>query len=139
MEKIKPAAQQVERQTGFVDNTQHKSKTKFNIKSPGCRIIPAHCPRFKKCCANICPLDPDWELRTHQRDEPVCFYLRELVKSGTRPKFVGGLTRKTLEVIAKAYPKIISRWYDVKKQLERSARKGTRIGQQPGKRIKAAA
>jgi len=46
VEKTKPAALG-KGQTSFENNT----KTKSTIKSSDCRIIPAHCPRFKKCCA----------------------------------------------------------------------------------------
>jgi len=127
MKKIKPAAHG-HGLTGFGNN--HNSK--FTIS-------PESCTRFEKCCANICSLDPDWRLRTHMRDERVCFYLREYVKSGNRPNFIGGLTREILDAIEKAYPEIIFRWHDIKKQLQRSAKTGSKIGKQPGKQMEAVA
>ncbi len=39
------------------------------------------CPRFAACSAPLCPLDPDRPVRSHLRGEPVCAYLRELVKA----------------------------------------------------------
>ncbi len=30
------------------------------------------CPRFDKCNVNVCPIDPDIELRTHITGEPKC-------------------------------------------------------------------
>lgn len=40
----------------------------------------SRCPSWQNCNAPICPLDANYALRKHQRDEPVCFYLGEYVK-----------------------------------------------------------
>jgi len=40
----------------------------------------SRCPRFNRCSAPLCPLDPNREDRSHLRGEPVCGYLREIVK-----------------------------------------------------------
>ena len=40
------------------------------------------CPRFDRCSAPICPLDTDWQLRTHLPGEPICAFLREAAKQG---------------------------------------------------------
>lgn len=39
-----------------------------------------HCPKYDDCNAPTCPLDKYWKQRTHIKDDPVCFYLREVVK-----------------------------------------------------------
>ena len=39
------------------------------------------CPRFDKCNAPICPLDPDVLDRVHAKGEAVCHYLRLYVKN----------------------------------------------------------
>ena len=121
MEKIKPAAQ-VDRQTGFsVDNIQQTPKTKFNIKFPGCRIIPAHCPRFKKCCANICPLDPNWNNHAHLRGESICFYLRRYSNPISRAKLGGYIPEQLLDVIARVHPSIIIAYGDIRRRLRRAS------------------
>lgn len=42
------------------------------------------CPKWDSCSAPICPVDKDWKLRKHLKDDPACFYLREVVKSEHR-------------------------------------------------------
>lgn len=91
------------------------------------------CPKWCGCSAPICPLDPEIDLRTHCKDEPVCFYLREYVKPGGKGRIDGGLTREHAEAIAEGYPLIIARWSDIRRQLERSAKTGSRLGKRPGK------
>ena len=97
-----------------------------------------HCPKFIKCSAPICPLDPNWRARTHLRGEPVCFYLREYSKVGPRLKFEGGLTEQTHITLVRAYLGITAAFYDIKKQLKRSAKTGSRLSIRPGRNIKAA-
>ncbi len=93
---------------------------------------PVVCPKWNGCNAPICPLDPEMHLRSHCKDEPVCFYLREYVKPGGKGRIGSGLTGKHAEAIAEAYPIVIARWSDVRRQLERSAKTGPRLGKKPG-------
>jgi hypothetical protein len=80
-------------------------------------IAPNHCPKFTKCAAAICPLDRDWNKRTHLKGERVCFYLREL----TVRENLGGRYPAVFEkVIVREHPKILSLISDIKKQCERS-------------------
>ena len=39
------------------------------------------CPKYESCTAPICPLDNQWETRTHIKNEPICFYIRQHAKS----------------------------------------------------------
>jgi hypothetical protein len=39
-----------------------------------------HCPRSHRCSANKCPIDPDHLLRKHVPGDPICEYLKRLVK-----------------------------------------------------------
>lgn len=134
MNKIKPAAPG-KGQTGFENNT----KTKSTIKSSDCRIIPAHCPRFKKCCANICPLDPNWNLRAHLRGESICFYLLEYSKPTSRAKLGGYISKQLLDVIARVHTSIIKAHGDIRRRLKRSATTFSKLGRRPGERMDAAA
>jgi len=43
---------------------------------------PSDCPEYIRCSAPICPLDSDWMLRTYDRGEPTCLFLRETLKQG---------------------------------------------------------
>lgn len=40
------------------------------------------CPRYDKCSAPICPVDPNWRRRSHLEGERVCVWLTELSKAG---------------------------------------------------------
>jgi hypothetical protein len=80
-------------------------------------IAPNHCPKFTKCSANICPLDNNWNKRTHLKGERVCYFLRELTVKGN----LGGRYPIVFEkVIAREHTKILSLISDIKKQCERS-------------------
>lgn len=128
MEKTKPAAPGRGHLAGKSELLQLNRTTKSE-----------YCPKFSKCCAPICPIDTNWKLRTHLRDEPVCFYLREYVKVGLRLKLRGVLTTQTYHRLTSAYHGIVSSFYDIKKQLKRSAKTGSRLGSLPGNNTKAAA
>ena len=38
------------------------------------------CNKYEACSVNVCPLDPDHNLRSHLQGEPSCHYLRLVVK-----------------------------------------------------------
>ncbi len=52
------------------------------------------CSKFDRCSAPICPLDPEWQKRTHVKGERICFYLLECVKSGAEARFQGITARE---------------------------------------------
>ena len=82
-------------------------------------IASDSCPKFEKCSANICPIDRDWQKRTHKKGERVCIFLRKMSVSGN----LGGRYPVVFEkVIAREHPKIITLISDIKKQCVRSAR-----------------
>ncbi len=43
---------------------------------------PSDCPEYIRCSAPICPLDLDWRLRTYDKGEATCLFLRETLKQG---------------------------------------------------------
>ena len=98
-------------------------------------ITPDSCPKYEKCSANICPLDPDWKLRTHMNSEPVCFYLREYVKQGGIARLRGCIPKEMFKQIAEVLPEIKLRHGNIKRSLERSAKTGSKIDalKKPGK------
>jgi hypothetical protein len=62
------------------------------------------CPRFERCSANKCPLDPKWRKRIHVNGERVCFYAREAVKDGAAARFKGradeGIYLRAVEMLS---------------------------------------
>jgi len=90
------------------------------------------CPKFDSCSAPICPLDPDWELRSHLDGERVCYYLTEYSKLAAKPILAGGLTAEHYQAIEQGYPKIIAAHPRIKRQLERSSKKPPRYGKSIG-------
>ena len=88
---------------------------------------PADCPKFIQCAAPICPLDPDWRLRSHLKGERVCFYLTEAVKDRAQDNFEGIRLGELFEVIHRSIPDIISRHAPIRKALSRAATSGARM------------
>ena len=78
------------------------------------------CPKFESCSAPICPLEEDWELRTHLNGERVCHYLTMLQKTTVKPVFWGGQSGELYKVIAEQHPRIIALHPLIKQQLMRS-------------------
>ena len=93
------------------------------------------CPKFDHCSAPICPLDRDWKERHYCTGEPVCFYMLEYVKPGSRSRFRGGTAKEIYRVIRFLLPSILSRYAPLKRALKRALRTGSRMGKQPGKKI----
>jgi hypothetical protein len=96
------------------------------------KLTPMYdCPKFSTCGANICPLDPDWHLRTHIQGERVCFMLNEAVKADAERIFT--LSHRDdlyLQVIA-VMPYIQSRWGAIRRGLEKAAQTGSKMKSPP--------
>lgn len=45
------------------------------------------CPLWDRCSANICPLDPKWHRRVHDKSDPICRILTESAKPGSEARF----------------------------------------------------
>ena len=80
------------------------------------------CPKFDKCSAPICPLDPDMFERTHLPGERVCFYLREYSKLHHRAAFWCVTPRKLGERVAQVYPGLLVRHASLKSTLDRNSK-----------------
>jgi hypothetical protein len=83
------------------------------------------CPRFDRCSACICPLDPDWRLRRHLDGEPVCGMASEAVKCTGKAVFDRAGAGDLYPDILRAIPEIISRWGDIRRRLERAKTTGS--------------
>lgn len=99
------------------------------------KCTPQACPRFERCGATICPLDPNWRLRHHQRGDRVCAFLREQAKPGGEAVFEGSLPRYIAQAIAEAAPGIYARWDTLKSAVDRAGTTGSKIAS--GRRLTA--
>ena len=86
-----------------------------------------HCPRWSKCSAPICPLDDQWNWRVMTNSDSVCFYLVESVKRGAEARFRGRSLGHLYELMVEAYPRISSGWSRIRRVLQRSMDKDTRL------------
>jgi hypothetical protein len=88
------------------------------------------CPRYDKCSAPICPLDPDWRLRSHLPGEPVCRWLTELAKPGGERRLRGELSEATASAIVQIAPAILSHaGAPVRKVIKRASGTGSKLEQ----------
>ncbi len=95
-------------------------------------FVSSDCPKFSHCSAPICPLDPEWTNRTYLKGEPVCFYMLEYVKPGSRARFQGSTAEQIYDAISDVLPSMIARYAPLKRALMRAKKTGSRIGKQPG-------
>ena len=72
------------------------------------------CPKYIKCSANVCPIDPEWKKRTHMRGERVCIYLIEYFKEQGDLKRIPLAICKNLE---KTGESILKKHYEIRKQV----------------------
>lgn len=90
------------------------------------------CPRFDKCSAPVCPIDPKRLLRKHIKGEAVCFYLLEGAKPLARAVLEATTAPELLDAIMGATPSIIARYGPIRRALYRAARNPPRIGRKVG-------
>ncbi len=93
------------------------------------------CPKFDQCSAPICPLDADWERRSHLDGERVCFYLTEHSKQAARPILRGVLAAEHYTAVANQFSRIIAAHPLIKKQLLRSSKNNSRLKQKIGEGV----
>jgi len=85
------------------------------------------CPRFDRCSAPVCSLDPEWNLRVYHKGEPICFYLLEYVKPDAKVRFRGRIAILIYEAIEKSIDAISHRYAPLCRALERTKRTGSRM------------
>lgn len=87
----------------------------------------ARCPKWEQCSAPICPVDSNWQSRTMQNDEAVCYYLSEHTKEGAEARFQGAGLAHLYREIAEVLPAIVAKHSRIRRALERSAQTGARM------------
>ena len=105
-------------------------------------MTPTDCPKWERCSAPICPLDPDVLKRSYLRDEPVCFFLREHCKPDSCSKFArigtfgrghNKITGKLLyELINDLIPSLCALFPALKRPLNRASKTGSRLNRKVG-------
>jgi hypothetical protein len=97
--------------------------------------LPAHptpmaaCPRFERCNAPLCPLDPDWRSRSMVQGEAVCGLLLEGVKAGGEARLRGATTREVAEAVLGATPDMISTVGYIRRAAAKASQSGSRLEQ----------
>lgn len=90
-------------------------------------IEPKQCPKYSKCSAPLCPLDPDWEKRVMQKDDRTCFYLNEASKPEAAKRFEGRKDEFIFQIAYRRMPLMKKRNSILKKRLEKASLTGSRI------------
>ena len=85
------------------------------------------CPRFDRCIAPICPLDPNWSRSTHLQGEHVCMYLLEAVKTGGEARVRSVLPTQVAEQVPRSTPGIRGAYVHIRRALERASASGSRL------------
>lgn len=83
------------------------------------------CPRFQRCSASKCPLDPDHFYRTHIAGDPICEFLKRLVKGSDLCDLPTELSSAVSQYHDYLYsPRGISEkgLYDIRRRLVRASR-----------------
>jgi len=88
---------------------------------------PTLCPRWDGCAAPVCPLASDWNQQRHLDGERVCGLLCELAKHGGEARLRGVLSAVLVDRLTEVAPAIASRWYPIRKRLQRASRTGSRM------------
>lgn len=90
-------------------------------------IAPSACPKWHKCNAPLCPLDPDVLKRVMLNDEPVCYYLTEAVKVDAEAIFRGRGREELFAVVSTLIQPMSFRWGRIRRHLERAKTRGSRM------------
>lgn len=90
-------------------------------------VGPQVCSRWDRCSAPICPLDPDWRLRKHLENEPVCGLLLELAKPAGEATLRACVRAEVAQAAITLAPTILGAVGMVRRACERSAKSGSRM------------
>ena len=85
------------------------------------------CPKFEKCSAAICPLDPNWQRAIHLKNERVCFFLCEVQKSDSESIFRDRGLGELYKLIVEATPEISWRWGAIQRVLIKARKSSSRM------------
>lgn len=90
---------------------------------------PQDCSRWERCSAPICPLDADWQLRSHLKNEAVCGLLLELAKDGGEATLRGCLPGEVVLAVTTLAPPILAAHGPIRRACQKAASSGSRLRQ----------
>lgn len=102
-----------------------------NKTTSECATGAKRCPRFSRCRANICPLDPDHLRKPHIHGEAICAFLREAAKNGGRLPDCMNVPGEVVEAIDGAYDAIKETFSSIRLGLNRAAKLPSKLGRLP--------
>jgi hypothetical protein len=88
---------------------------------------PSDCPRYERCNAPICPLDPHCLHSQHLPGESVCLWLRELSKPHGEDTLRSVLREEVAATVMAAAPGIIATHGCVRRAWQRASRHGSKL------------
>lgn len=98
-----------------------------SLSSQRVGMTAMRCPRFERCGAPICPLDPDWRKRTLIKGEPTCGLLLELSKPQGEANLHGCLPGDVVEVVVTTAPSVLARWAPIRRAFERASKQLSKL------------
>ena len=108
-----------------------KSKSGRSPKSLQVKVViklkVENCPKFEKCSAPICPLDPNWERASHLQHDRVCFYLCEVQKDNSDVIFGDRGLGELYKLIVEATQEISWRWGAIQRALIKARKSSSRM------------
>jgi hypothetical protein len=90
-------------------------------------IAPSACPKWERCNAPLCPLDPDLFKRVMQDGDPVCHYLLEAVKADAEANFRRRGRTELFDAVSVQVKPLSARWGRIRHALERAKTSGSRL------------
>lgn len=88
------------------------------------------CPKFHRCNAPVCALDPDAASRRYLEGEPVCFYLLEYAKPDSQARLQAAIAAEHYESLSRTYALAVNRHGGLKRRLSRASKTASRLNVQ---------
>jgi hypothetical protein len=80
------------------------------------------CPKFDRCSAPVCPVDPNWRDSVYRKGEPTCFYMRLHAKNALEGQKQGSVPSELRIRVIEVYDEIIDRYAPLKTALEKASK-----------------
>ena len=89
-------------------------------------ITPTECPKWDSCSAAVCPLNRTGK---HLKDEGICLYAREIVKTGAKERFQKHSLEWLYDSIAANLGWLLEQSPDIKKRIKQAMLRPTNLTQ----------
>ena len=88
---------------------------------------PGQCPRFNRCSAPLCPLDPHWRRCKMLRDEHMCYYPTEASKEGAHERFRDRYDFDIYMVAEESLPGMRKAFKELDREIKRASERSSVI------------